>query len=294
MKRPAFSLLAFLLAATPALADAPYRDARLAGYLVGSWFHDETRPNTVLSYDRNFTPDGQFTGTIIAIRSAGDGTTTLARLHYSGHWKVEGDTLVETIESSQPPTEQLPTTDKVHIEVADNTHYTGTDLTERGTRRTFERLPPATPAHIERAKAPWPEPGPDRKWVEMSREPAGVTSYDASTLSWTGSIGGVWLRTRMSDGAVANAQKKARTGKGAATVIKGTESYLLFDCDKPLIRTQETRITLADGQTLTVSKASRDDLAQWERRRDRIERSTGGLLWLCSRRPDPAPATPGR
>ena len=34
MKRPAFSLLAFLLAATPALADAPYRDARLAGYLV--------------------------------------------------------------------------------------------------------------------------------------------------------------------------------------------------------------------------------------------------------------------
>ena len=72
MKRPAFSLLAFLLAVPPALADAPYRDARLAGYLVGSWFHDEARPNTVLSYDRNFTPDGQFTGTIIAIRSASD------------------------------------------------------------------------------------------------------------------------------------------------------------------------------------------------------------------------------
>ncbi len=114
MTRPIAVLLAGLLATVfipPARADAPpaaessdatdatdatYRDAKLADYLVGTWFIDKVEDGVQWSSEFTYGADRKFVGTITRVDlTQGMGPNTIHTMQLSGSWSVDGDAPTE-------------------------------------------------------------------------------------------------------------------------------------------------------------------------------------------------------
>lgn len=293
--RPACHLLLALFSAflPPAFADtapatqsaeAPetaYRDQKLADYLVGTWFQDEMTTDRVSVSDETLLADGSFSGalTLIAPGSAGAG---IMKVVYAGHWKIEGDVMVQSMETSKPPLPDLPATEKYRIEVIDAHHFIQESL-RSGKRMTIQRQPALTPAHTTRANAPWPDPGPSESWVEIEKNDAHTLSYDKSSVQRHDGIGGAWTRMTLSDEAIKLIA--ARTSQSNTPTPKSIDSFTLFDCPLKAFRVQEVRVILSNGQSVAVKNPAGTDPTKWERMNALVMRPGNPVKGLCTHLP---------
>lgn len=274
MTRPIAVLLAGLLATVfipPARADAPpaaeisdatdptYRDAKLADYLVGTWFVDQVEEGVQWSIEYTYSADRKFVSNV----TRADLTHGIQKFLVSGSWSVDGDVVTEIIEKSSFPAHKVPKTKRTRTLVVDATHLIFIDL-ESDVRIAFERKPETTDEHVRRVRDAVPDPGSDA-WVEVERGPAGISSYDKSTLDRRGDIVGVWIRVELSDAAIDAMKKQSPTGS-AGPGIKSMSTYTLTDCRLKLIRPRQLRFTLSDGQEMSMSFPTAEP-GQWERLR---------------------------
>ncbi len=282
MIRPIAVLLAGLLATVfipPALADAPpaaessdatdatdatYRDAKLADYLVGTWFIDKVEDGVQWSSEFTYGADRKFVGTITRVDlTQGMGPNTIHTMQLSGSWSVDGDVSTEITEKTSSPDYQVPHTERARTLVVDATHLIFIDL-ESGKRSVHERKPETTDEHVRRVRDAVPDPG-SNAWVEVERGPAGISSYDKSTLDRRGDIVGAWIRVELSDATI-DAMKKQSPGGSAGPGIKSMRTYTLTDCRLKLIRPRQLRFTLTNGQEMSMSFPTAEP-GQWERLR---------------------------
>ncbi len=279
MMRPIAVLLAGLLATVfipPVRADAPpaaeisdatdptYRDAKLANYLVGTWFVDQVEEGVQWSIEYTYSADRKFVGNVTrADLTHGISPNAIQKFLLSGSWSVDGDVLTETTEKSSFPAFEAPKTERARTLVVDATHLIFIDL-ESGKRVAPERKPETTDEHVRRVRDAVPAPGSDA-WVEVERGPAGISSYDKSTLDRRGDIVGVWIRVELSDAAIDAMKKQSPTGS-AGPGIKSMSTYTLTDCRLKLIRPRQLRFTLSDGQEMSMSFPTAEP-GQWERLR---------------------------
>jgi|GEM_PF-2495191 hypothetical protein len=271
-------------AAPPQSAEAPeasYRGQKLADYLVGKWFHDEITPDNVSASDETLLADGSFNGviTLVGPGSAGPGAMKLV---YAGHWKIEGDVMVQSTATSTPALPDLPVTEKYRIEVVDERNFIQESL-RSGKRLSIQRAAALKPVHATRASAPWPDPGPSESWADIEKNATHTLSYDKSSVQRHDGISGAWTRMTLTDEAIK--QIAVPASQGNTPTPKSIDSFILFDCTLKAYRQQEVRVTLSNGQNVAVKNPAGTDPQNWNRMNALVMRPGNPLKSLCTHLP---------